>query len=163
MSKYLGSLAGIILSVVVTVSVSSSKILPDVQHIQTYTTLRALQPVSFSKPAQAVLIATIAPTVQTSAVASPAASHAQLMDEAGIPTSDQPIAELLVERESGWNAEAVNRSSGACGLAQELPCGKSGCSVGNAVCELEWMNGYVLARYSSWANAWAHEQNFSWY
>lgn len=66
---------------------------------------------------------------------------------------DKANARELISRESGCNPNARNPSSGACGVAQELPCGKSGCSLGDGACQVKWMNGYVLARYGSWANA----------
>ena len=69
----------------------------------------------------------------------------------------------LIQRESGCNPNAVNPSSGACGVAQELPCGKSGCGLGNGACQVAWMNSYVHGRYGSWANAVAHSNANGWY
>lgn len=77
--------------------------------------------------------------------------------------SDIADAEYLINRESGCNPNAVNPSSGACGVAQELPCGKSGCTLGDGQCEVIWMNQYVIDRYGSWANAAAHERAYNWY
>ena len=54
--------------------------------------------------------------------------------------------------ESGWNPNATNSSSGACGLVQVYPCGK----IDNAydpVVNLTWANGYATGRYGSWAGA----------
>lgn len=73
--------------------------------------------------------------------------------QAGIPASASVLA--LIQGESGCNPYSVNRSSGACGIAQELPCGKSGCQLGDPVCQLGWMNGYVNSRYGGWDNAYA--------
>lgn len=72
-------------------------------------------------------------------------------------------AAQLIARESGCNPYAVNPSSGACGIAQELPCGKSGCGLGNGACQLAWMNRYVHERYGGWEQAWAHELAYGWY
>lgn len=69
----------------------------------------------------------------------------------------------LINRESGCNPYAVNPSSGACGIAQELPCGKSGCQLGESVCQIAWMQSYVKARYGSWANAVAFHDRNNWY
>jgi hypothetical protein len=77
--------------------------------------------------------------------------------------TDMTSATNLIQRESGCNPYAVNRTSGACGVAQEVPCGKSGCSSGDGACQVQWMNGYVLARYSSWANALAFQIANGWY
>lgn len=72
-------------------------------------------------------------------------------------------AKELIRRESGCNPYAVNRSSGACGVAQELPCGKSGCSLGDGACQVRWMNGYVINRYGSWAAAVSFHDRNNWY
>ena len=77
--------------------------------------------------------------------------------------SDVGNAQELINRESGCNPNAVNPSSGACNVAQELPCGKSGCSVGDGACSVKWMNSYVLGRYGSWANAVDFHNANNWY
>lgn len=77
--------------------------------------------------------------------------------------TDVHNANELIRRESGCNPHAVNKSSGACGVAQELPCGKSGCSMGDGACQVRWMNGYVTNRYGSWANAVAFHNSNNWY
>lgn len=56
--------------------------------------------------------------------------------------------------------------SGACGVAQELPCGKSGCGIppnADGACQIRWMNSYVIGRYGSWAAALQHHNAFNWY
>lgn len=85
------------------------------------------------------------------------------MLEAGIPENQWDIAYELVRRESTWNPVAVNPSSGACGLQQELPCGKSGCNLGDAICGLKWMQEYVNSRYGGWSNAVAFHDKMGWY
>jgi len=86
------------------------------------------------------------------AVASAATgSCAEWMAAAGIPSTE--ATNKLILKESGCNPRAVNPSSGACGIAQEYPCGKSGCQLGDAVCHLKWMNQYISGRYGSWENA----------
>ncbi len=64
-----------------------------------------------------------------------------------IPQESWGYADFMVQKESGWNPNAVNRSSGACGLAQALPCSKLGADWSNPVVALNWMNGYVNGRY----------------
>lgn len=81
------------------------------------------------------------------------------MDQAGI--TDQANAHILIMRESGCNPNAVNRSSGACGIPQALPCSKLGTS--DPVEQLRWMQNYVVRRYGSWANAVAHSTSVGWY
>lgn len=81
--------------------------------------------------------------------------------EAGI--TEVASARELIRRESHCNPNAVNSSSGACGIAQELPCGKSGCGLGNGACQVKWMKSYVYARYGSFANAIAWHNSHNWY
>lgn len=88
-------------------------------------------------------------------------SCADWIAQAGV--TDVGNAVELIRRESGCNPNAVNRSSGACGIAQELPCGKSGCGLGNPVCQIKWMQQYVNARYGGWGGAIAWHNSHSWY
>lgn len=89
--------------------------------------------------------------------------HQALMAAAGIPSSQWWAVEWTVNTESSWNSRAIEPTSGACGLAQELPCGKSGCTFGDALCELTWMNNYVVGRYGSWAAEVAFHQANGYY
>ena len=77
--------------------------------------------------------------------------------------ADLANAQELIRRESGCNPHAVNPSSGACGVAQELPCGKSGCSLGDGACQIAWMQRYVNGRYGGWAGAIAFHNAKGWY
>lgn len=98
---------------------------------------------------------------QVSSATAVGGSCEQWMAQAGV--NDLASARELIRRESGCNPNAVNRSSGACGIAQELPCGKSGCGLGNPVCQIKWMQNYVNARYGGWANAIAWHNKMNWY
>jgi len=71
----------------------------------------------------------------------------------GIPASEWSYVDYIVSRESGWNPNAVNSSSGACGLGQQLPCGKWAGAWNDPVAALRAMNGYAIGRYHSWAAA----------
>ena len=82
---------------------------------------------------------------------------------AGIPESDWGYADAIVSRESGWNPNATNRSSGACGLAQALPCSKVPGNPYNPVDSLRWMDGYVKGRYGGWAGAYNFWMSNHWY
>lgn len=70
-----------------------------------------------------------------------------------IPQESWGYADFMVQKESSWNPNAVNVSSGACGLAQALPCSKIPGQWNDPVNALNWMNNYVNARYGGWANA----------
>jgi hypothetical protein len=94
-------------------------------------------------------------------VAQAQGSCGDMIAAAGV--SDVANAVELIRRESGCNPHATNSSSGACGIAQELPCGKSGCTLGDGVCQIRWMQDYVTRRYGSWAGAVAFHNSHNWY
>jgi len=83
--------------------------------------------------------------------------------QAGIAST--PATRALIGGESGCRPNAVNPSSGACGIPQALPCSKMPCTLQDPVCQLRWMNQYVAARYGSWDNAYATwlSRNPHWY
>lgn len=115
-----------------------------------------------SKSAQKAQIST--------AIATPApkpvyynSSHTELMRAAGIAESDFGAVEYVISHESTWNPNAINKSSGACGLGQEFPCGKSGCDLGDAVCQLRWASSYATQRYGSWWGAHSFWINNQWW
>ncbi len=80
-----------------------------------------------------------------------------------IPQDMWGYADFMVQKESGWNPNAMNKSSGACGLAQALPCSKLGPNWNDPVVALNWMNGYVNGRYGGWEQAYAFWQKNRWY
>lgn len=84
------------------------------------------------------------------------------LNQAGITNSD---ALWLIGKESGCNPGAVNRSSGACGIPQALPCSKLPCPLDatGAVCQLQWMENYVARRYGGWEQARAFHARNNWY
>lgn len=88
---------------------------------------------------------------------------AEWMAAAGIASGDWGYVDYVVSRESGWNPNATNRSSGACGLVQALPCSKVGGNGYNPVDNLRWANGYATGRYGSWAGAYNFWINNHWW
>lgn len=90
-------------------------------------------------------------------------SKAEWMAGAGIPEAHWGYVDSIVARESGWNPNALNKSSGACGLAQALPCSKVPGNPYNPVDSLRWMNGYVTGRYGGWEGAYNFWQANHWY
>jgi hypothetical protein len=69
--------------------------------------------------------------------------------------ADEANAMLFIaERESGVNLDSVNRSSGACGIWQALPCSKMGGM--DLDHQYNWVVGYAHARYGTFVNAKAH-------
>ena len=80
-------------------------------------------------------------------------SPAEWMAAAGIPESEWGYVDAIVRRESGWNPNATNASSGACGLVQALPCSKVPGNGYDPVANLMWGSAYAVSRYGSWAQA----------
>jgi len=81
----------------------------------------------------------------------------------GIAESDWGYVDYIVSKESSWNPNATNASSGASGLVQALPCGKVPGSCFNPVDNLKWANGYAVGRYGSWAQAYAFWTSNHWW
>ena len=88
---------------------------------------------------------------------------AEWMAAAGIAESDMGYVDYIVSRESGWNPNATNRSSGACGLVQALPCSKVPGNGYDPVDNLRWATGYATGRYGSWAGAYAFWTSNHWW
>lgn len=85
------------------------------------------------------------------------------MRAAGIPESDWRYVDYIVSKESGWNPSAVNTSSGACGLLQQLPCGKWSHTWNDPVGALIDGTGYAKSRYGSWTGAYSAWLRQNWW
>lgn len=85
------------------------------------------------------------------------------MRAAGIPESQWKYVDYIVSKESGWNPNARNRSSGACGLAQALPCSKVGPNWNDPVVSLKWQYNYVKSRYGGYQGAYNFWLRNRWY
>ena len=73
----------------------------------------------------------------------------------------------LWNRESGWNPNAHNRSSGAHGIPQALPASMMA-SYGSDYMtgyktQIDWGLNYIAGRYGSPSNAWGHFCSRGWY
>lgn len=157
----IAALAALLLSIVIDATVPTHKVIVDKIVPEGLTTaVSIVQPFRTSVPApMAELTAIVEPTPVASVVApiaSPATftngvTHEGLMKAVGIAANDYSYVEWTINAESGWNNYAVEPHTGACHLEQSLPCGKDGCLVTDVVCQLTWMNTYVLTRYGSWA------------
>ena len=60
---------------------------------------------------------------------------------------------FIYTKESGNRPNAVNASSGACGLGQALPCSKMPCSLEDYKCQDAYFTDYMIRRYGSWVAA----------
>jgi resuscitation-promoting factor RpfB len=90
-----------------------------------------------------------------------------IMAAVGISPSDYSYVDYIMIKESGWNAGAVNPSSGAYGICQSLP-GSKMASAGsdwqsNAVTQMRWCDGYARGRYGGWANAYNAWRSKNWW
>lgn len=90
-------------------------------------------------------------------------SKEEWMTAAGIAQSDWAYVDYIVSKESGWNPNATNPSSGACGLVQALPCSKVPGNGYNPVDNLRWAVGYANGRYGGWAGAYAFWTRNNWW
>lgn len=97
----------------------------------------------------------------TSAAAAQAYAASQLAAYGWGPDQMSPLISLW-NQESGWNANAVNASSGAMGIPQALGHGNV-FSLGDYVSQIKWGLNYIRSRYGSPAGAWAHEVADNWY
>ncbi|NYD66281.1 hypothetical protein [Agromyces atrinae] len=73
----------------------------------------------------------------------------------------------LWNKESGWNVNAYNSSSGATGIPQALP-GNKMASAGadwqtNPATQIAWGLGYIANRHGSPCGAWEHSESSGWY
>jgi len=73
----------------------------------------------------------------------------------------------LWNKESGWNVNAHNKSSGAHGIPQALPGSKMASVAAdwetNPATQITWGLGYITGRYSTPCGAWAKSQSSGWY
>jgi hypothetical protein len=61
----------------------------------------------------------------------------------------------LLSHEGGFDPSVKNKTSGACGLPQALPCSKMKCTLDDSGidCQLNWMKDYISGRYGTVTNA----------
>ena len=90
-----------------------------------------------------------------------------LMSKYGWEDTEMYALIQLWNRESGWNPNSHNKSSGAHGIPQALP-GRKMASEGsdwatNGNTQIRWGLNYIRNRYGSPSNAWAHFQRSGWY
>lgn len=73
----------------------------------------------------------------------------------------------LWQKESGWNYQALNSSSGAAGIPQSLPGSKMATAGAdwqtNAATQIAWGLGYIARGYGTPCSAWSHSQSMNWY
>lgn len=90
-----------------------------------------------------------------------------MLSEFGFGLEQMPPLDNLWSKESGWNHQAENLSSGAYGIPQALP-GDKMAAVGddwrtNPATQIRWGLGYIQDRYGSPQAAWEFWQANNWY
>lgn len=86
----------------------------------------------------------------------------RMMLAGGWSAAQWPALQALWTQESGWNANAVNPSSGAYGIPQSLGHGHP-YNLGDARGQIAWGLNYIKGRYGSPDAAEAHERAYNWY
>ena len=111
-----------------------------------------------------------APAADPGAGTDPAGAKAiarSMMSSYGWDDSQFSCLENLWNRESGWNYQAENPSSGAYGIPQALPGSKMSSVADdwstNPSTQITWGLGYISGRYRSPCSAWAHSESVGWY
>lgn len=115
-----------------------------------------------AQAAQAAAVQT-EPVQATAPAVSVTGNKQSWLAASGIPQSEWSYVDYIVTKESGWNPNAVNASSGACGLGQQLPCGKWAGAWNDPVAALRAMDGYAKGRYGSWAGAYSAWISKNWW
>ncbi len=71
------------------------------------------------------------------------AEKTELLRAAGIAESDWGYVDYIISHESNWNPNSINSNSGACGLAQALPCSKVPGDPLDPINSLKWADSYA--------------------
>ncbi|MFE6255209.1 hypothetical protein [Agromyces sp. NPDC057865] len=122
---------------------------------------------------------------QVEAAAAAAAAAAQALANANTPDGARAYAadfaasqygwggdqfqclDKLWQKESGWNYQAYNASSGATGIPQSLPGSKMATAGDDwetsAATQIRWGLGYISGAYGTPCSAWSHSQSMNWY
>ena len=94
-------------------------------------------------------------------------AHDLCINTYGWTENDFDCLVKLWTKESNWNANAHNSSSGAHGICQALPASKMASEgsdyMTNYKTQIHWGLKYIKNRYGTPANAWAHSQQKGWY
>ncbi len=90
-----------------------------------------------------------------------------MMSSYGWDDSEWGALVQIINHESGWKPNAVNKKSGACGLFQALPCKKMA-KYGsdyrtNYKTQIKFGFAYIKNRYKTPTKAWAFWQKHHWY
>lgn len=104
---------------------------------------------------------TIAPEVLAAVAPFDVQAYARMRSAELFGDAHWPALQKLWQRESNWNPNARNPSSGACGIPQALPCSKIPDMSPRG--QVEWGLSYIKARYGTPSRAWSFWANRRYY
>lgn len=86
----------------------------------------------------------------------------------GYSPADFRKVDYIIENESGWDPSAVNKSSGAAGIAQRISGYGPGYQQNNPMQQIRWLMNYLNTHnYSGYGTginaAYAHKRDTGWY
>ncbi|MDP9830516.1 aggregation-promoting factor C-terminal-like domain-containing protein [Kineosporia succinea] len=97
----------------------------------------------------------------------PQAAAKILLTDRGWSSAQYTCLDSLWTRESSWNYQATNPSSGAYGIPQSLPGSKMAAAGSdwktNPVTQMRWGLDYIADRYGTPCGAWEHSESVGWY
>ena len=85
------------------------------------------------------------------------------MNKYGYSAGDFNALDSIIERESGWNPNAVNDSSGAAGIAQRISGYDQSYSQNQPREQIRWLLNYIDDRYGTPQEALAFKDRMGWY
>jgi len=91
-------------------------------------------------------------------------AHKRAVNQYGYTPKDWHALDSIIERESSWNPNAVNPSSGAYGIPQILPSAHPSAGLQNdPMGQIKWLLSYIQSRYGGPMGALAHKDETGWY
>jgi len=90
-------------------------------------------------------------------------TYIKAMSDSAYGPGQWPYLEELIRRESSWNSESVNESSGAFGLFQANPSGGQTPPNRDLQSQWEWGYNYINNRYGTPQNALRFHDENGWY
>jgi hypothetical protein len=81
----------------------------------------------------------------------------------GYSPGDFNALDSIIERESSWNPNAVNDSSGAAGIAQRISGYGKGYEADRPKQQIRWLLNYIADRYGSPQEALSFKDREGWY
>ena len=77
---------------------------------------------------------------------------------------DWRAIDSIIERESGWDPNALNEGSGAYGIPQILPSAHPGANLqGDPRGQIKWLMDYISGRYGDPMSALSFKDSHGWY